>query len=392
LSTSFVSPQLAQPVDTVHDAGQPHAASSIMQKMDRVVDAMHIVHIIKHCGYGNGNVHVAVDLACMQAAQGNRVTFVSCGGTFEPLLAQYGVKHITLKQEQRSPLGMMKAVWKLATFARRERPTVLHAHMMSSAVVGWFASKVSGIPLVTTVHNSFDRHSRLMSLGKQVVAVSLAERESLRSIGYKSSRLAVVRNAPCRSPRENFMQNKGEIELRRPCILAANGLHRRKGVADLIQACSTALPGSPAWHLYLAGEGPDRQILEDEVRSLGLSERVTFLGFVPAPRTLMEQADIFVLASYADPCSLAIGEARAAGCAIVATAVGGTPEMLDFGSAGRLISPGNPSQLADALKELMQNDEVRHSLRQAAKTGSEVFDVEQAVLGYARVYRSAQNA
>ena len=63
------------------------------------------------------------------------------------------------------------------------------------------------------------------------------------------------------------------------------------------------------------------------------------MGAVPAPRVLFEQTDIFALCSYADPCSLVIGEARGAGCAIVATAVGGTPEMLEFGRAGRLVPP-----------------------------------------------------
>lgn len=353
---------------------------------------LHIVHIIKHCGYGNGNVHVAVDLACVQARQGHRVTFVSAGGTFVPLLEEYGVRHVTMAQEQNKPFGMLRTAWRLTRFVRQKRPDVLHAHMMSSAVVGYIASRLSSTPLVTTVHNSFDKHSRLMRLGDRVVAVSNAERESLCRNGYAKGRVDVVRNAPDRSPREQFMNDQQKIVLRQPCILAANGLHPRKGVSDLIQACALALPQCPDWHLYIAGEGPHSDQLKAEVQQHGLTERVTFLGFVRSPRPLMVQAEIFVLASYADPCSLAIGEARVAGCAIVATAVGGTPEMLENGKAGYLISPKSPAQLAERLMSLMLNDEARHSLQNAAKAGSETFDVEHMVSGYDRVYRGLQRA
>jgi glycosyltransferase involved in cell wall biosynthesis len=297
-----------------------------------------------------------------------------------------------LQQEQRSPLKLLWSAWRLALFSRRERPDVLHAHMMSSALVGYIASRLSDAPLVTTVHNSFDKHSGLMRLGDRVVAVSVAERSSLCKSGYDETKVDVVRNAPDHSPREAFMNNPREFTLARPCILAANGLHPRKNVSDLIEACAMLFPTFPEWHLYVAGEGPYRKQLEAEVLFYNLSRRVTFLGFVPSPRTLMTQADIFVLASSADPCSLAIGEARAAGCAIVATAVGGTPEMLDYGAAGRLVPPHQPRELAEQLASLMGHDDLRHELQRAAQHGSEVFDVEHLSEGYLRVYRKVLDA
>lgn len=357
---------------------------------------MSVVHIVKHCGYGNGNVHVAVDLACVQARAGDDVTFVSNGGTFEPLLAQYGVRHLKLEQEQNKPLSLLRSAWKLAGFARRRRPDVLHAHMMSSALIGYAASKLSGVPLVTTVHNSFDPHSRLMRLGRKVVAVSRAEEASLLTQGYSEEQLVSVMNAPFNSPREEFMRETHMKDnypvIESPCIVAANGLHRRKGVFDLITACAEVFPSQPEWKLYIAGEGPDREALEALAKSLGIAQRVIFLGFVPAPGPLLKQADIFVLASYADPCSLVIGEARGAGCAIVATSVGGTPEMLEFGRAGRLVSPGSPAELATELQILITDDKARTRLRAASLQGSEIFNVQRLLEEYATVYRAAGSA
>ena len=215
------------------------------------------------------------------------------------------------------------------------------------------------------------------------------ERNNLIARGYKPERVTVVWNAPNNSPREAFLLNGKTIPLERPCITAICQLHRRKGVFDLIEACTKLFGDFPDWRLYIAGEGPDRPALEAQVARSEFADRITFLGFVPQPGTIYQQSDIFVLASYADPGSLSIGEARAAGCAIIATAVGGTSEMLEHGAAGRLISPGNPKQLADELRALMQDPAKRAALSNAARNGSEVFDVQRLVPDYERVYRDA---
>jgi glycosyltransferase involved in cell wall biosynthesis len=350
---------------------------------------LRVVHIAKHCGYANGSVHVAVDLACLQARAGYDVLFVSGGGTFVEMLRQHGVRHITMRQDQRNPFTLLRAAIGLLAVSRRLRPTVLHAHMMGGAVIGYATSVVTGIPLVTTVHNSFDWHSILMRLGHRVVAVSKAERDHLIERGYDAQRVAVIWNAPINSPRETFMRNASDIALARPCIVAACALHRRKGVFDLIDAYATLLPDFPDWRLYIAGEGPDSDALAAQAAALGIADRVTFLGFIADPRTLYRQSDIFVLASYADPGSLSIGEARAAGCAIVATAVGGTAEMLDHGAAGRLIPPGAPQRLAAELRTLMRDPAARAALSEAAISGAEIFDVHRLVGDYERVYHEA---
>ena len=334
MDTQMLTPAQAKEVALAPNSRVRHFSGGAITTL-----SMHIVHVAKHCGYGNGSVHVAVDLACVQALAGHRVSFVSGGGTFVPMLENHGVRHITMVQRQDKPLTLVTAAARLSQFCRKERPTILHAHMMGGAVIGFAASRLVGIPLVTTVHNSFDRHSFLMRLGDRIVAVSDAERSHLIARGYGGDRVDSVWNAPAASPRDGFMHNRESFTIGRPNVMAICALHRRKGVFDIIEACRISFQEFPEWHLYIAGEGPDRQALEDQVKAEGLSGRVTFLGFVPSPKTLFEQADIFVLASYADPGSLSIGEARSAGCAIIATAVGGTPEMLEYGAAGRLSHP-----------------------------------------------------
>ena len=200
-----------------------------------------IIHVIKHCLKNNGNVHVAVDLAWVQAEAGCEVIVASGGGDFVPMLEARGVRHVTLPQAQRKPLQMAASSWKLFKLCRTFQPDVLHAHMMGAALIGWIASKLSGVPLVTTVHNSFDKHSIIMRLGKRVIAVSHAEKQMLLQKGYRADQLDVVLNASVGSPREQAFKNLTEPTVLAPCVTTVCGLHRRKGVFDLIQGLRSHL-------------------------------------------------------------------------------------------------------------------------------------------------------
>jgi glycosyltransferase involved in cell wall biosynthesis len=347
---------------------------------------MRIMHLLKHGARGNGHVHVAVDLACVQADEGHEVVFVSSGGSYDALLAAHQVQ-VTTIPESGGVRKTSQSAMALLKLTRSFRPDVMHAHMMSSAVLGFAVSKVVGAPLVTTMHNSFDRHSALMRLGKVVVAVSEAERRLLLSRGYPSRRVVTVLNGADGSPREAL--HADDIgPLARPCVVTLSGLHKRKAVGDVITAFAEVQPEFPDWHLNIIGWGPDRERLETMVAELGMNGSVHFLGPTVAPRPLLEDADIFASASLADPCPLAVAEARAAGCAIVATAVGGVPELLEHGRAGQLTPASDPPAMAAAFRGLMADPEALATWRTRAQRGAEYFTVQRMAADYSRVYRS----
>ena len=347
---------------------------------------MKIMHLLKHGVSGNGHVHVAVDLACVQADAGNEVVFASSGGSYDELLRAHNVEVATLPPAG-GVVGTGRSALALLALTRRFRPDVIHAHMMSSAVLGFGVSKIVGTPLVTTVHNSFEKHSVLMRLGQVVVAVSDAERRLLLSRGYPGKKVVTVLNGAAGSPRETLV---GEYlgPLARPCVITLSGLHRRKAVGDVIAAFAQALPTSPDWHLNVVGWGADRERLEAMVADLGLDGSVHFLGSTLTPRALLEEADVFATATLADPCPLTIGEARAAGCAIVATAVGGIPETLEHGRAGQLTPPSDPAAMATVFRTLMTDGEALRSWRSRARQGAEYFTVHRVSQDYLRVYES----
>ena len=352
------------------------------------VSRLRIVHLANHCDRG-GNVHVSVDLACVQSLQGHDVVFASSGGRYERLLEECGVRHERLVQNLRSPRTAVAAAWRLLELCRNSAIDLLHAHMMSGAVHGWLVSRLLGLPMVATVHNSFDRHSHLMRLADRVIAVSASDRSLLIDQGYPAGRVDVVLNGTIGSPRTGFAAAGGDIRLRRPCITSLCGLEKRKGVHDLIEAFCRAAPRAPDWHLYIAGDGPERGALEGQAHRSGFSGRIHFLGHVETPRAVLMLSDIFVLASYAEPFGLGILEAREAGCAVIATHVGGIVEQLGDGRFGRLVAPGDRQALAGELVTLMTDREKLMEGRKAAARGLDRFRVERMVCEYQEVYLAA---
>ena len=349
---------------------------------------MRIVHLVNHCDQGHGNAHVAVDLACVQARNGYAVAYASRGGTYLQLLSDYGVRHERIVQNRKNPVATLTALRQLLRFCCAFKPDILHAHMISGAILGYGVSKLTRIPLVNTVHNSFDFKSQAMRLGRCIVAVSSAEKELLLRRGFPHDRLHLVVNGPNGSPRESF--EPAELpEIFRPAVVTVCGLHKRKGVDYLIRAFRQAASGLPDWRLYIAGAGPDAQSLALLARELGIPERVRFLGFVNSPRQLLRRCDIFVLASLAEPGALVVSEARAAGCAIIGTSVGGIPEQLDYGRAGVLVEPANIAHLAAALKTLMSDPQRLTHAKASSMANSEQFNIDRVARDYDKVYRLA---
>jgi glycosyltransferase involved in cell wall biosynthesis len=140
-------------------------------------------------------------------------------------------------------------------------------------------------------------------------------------------------------------------------------LARAKGLPILFDALVLLARTRPDIHLTLAGDGPDRAALEALAKQLGLSSRVTFLGYrsQAGVRELLAETDVFVLASLAEGVPVVLMEAMAAGVPVVATRVAGIPELIDDGVSGLLVPPGDAQALAGAIERLLNDSALRES-------------------------------
>ena len=343
-----------------------------------------VLHLINHCGHANGNVHAAVDLACAQRAGGHEVALASAGGHYEALLSKAGVRHVRVVQNVRQPRIILEAARALAGFCREFQPDLVHAHMMSGAVIGYALSRWIGRPLVTTVHNSFDWHSRLMRLGDATIAVSQAEYDCLARAGFRRRTLHKVLNGPLQSPR--YAPDPAPAPQRERAIGCICGLHARKGVGDILAGFAAIKDEHPDWSLVIGGEGPDMEPLVALSRTLGIADRTTFLGVVKDPMPVLQMAEIFVIASLAEPFGLTVVEARRAGCAIIGTKTGGIPEILGGGRFGLLVEPNAPEQIASALRQLIGDEEFRTRLQARTSERLAMFAAPRLMSDHEAVY------
>jgi glycosyltransferase involved in cell wall biosynthesis len=144
---------------------------------------------------------------------------------------------------------------------------------------------------------------------------------------------------------------------------------------------------NPKSHLVLIGDGTLLPQLRREARVVGIEERVHFLGERNDVRECLAAADVFVLASDWEGNPLSVMEAMASGLPVIATAVGGVPELI--GNDGILVDPGDCSRFAENMKELLQDHERRLVLGNAArKRALDRFRVEQMVQAYELLYRT----
>jgi glycosyltransferase involved in cell wall biosynthesis len=334
-------------------------------------------------------MNVAVDLACLQATGGNNVFFASAGGSYVDLITEHGVSHFHLDQQWRQPIALIQAFLRLRSIVEQIRPDIVHAHMMTGAMLASATRLTNRVRLITTVHNEFQQSSILMGVGDRVIAVSTAVAEHLRRRGLPDRKIRVVRNGPLGSPRRRPSTEGTAITLARPAIMTLAGMYHRKGIGELITAFARISTEVANASLYVVGDGPDRTEFEAQARATPSADRVHFLGFCREPGPLLAQADVFVLASRKDPMPLVIAEAREAGCAIVASDVDGIPEGLDHGKAGILVPPRDPNALADAIIGLLSTPAELAAWRERACSNLGWLHVERAAVETMRVYEEA---
>jgi glycosyltransferase involved in cell wall biosynthesis len=247
------------------------------------------------------------------------------------------------------------------------RPDVIltpWAYPDGTAVVA--LGKLWGVPVVVRAMGSDINHSArqpgrrtqvrwALNQAGGVVAVSQALATTMAELGVARERISVI---PTGVDHTIFHpRDRGQARLllgfpQASVVVVAARLSAEKGLMDLLQAMKSANADVP-FHLVLVGEGRERQTLEDEVKRRGLGDRVRFDGFQMESRMPLyySAADLVCLPSHREGWPDCLMESFACGCPVVATRVGGVPEMLALSGAGLLVPPGQPTELAIALKQ-----------------------------------------
>jgi|SRR5579859_138678 len=288
----------------------------------------------------------------------------------------------------------------LGQLLRQAPPDVVHVHGWGCGddppgALSWL-SRLS-YPVVYTEHNSPDPALQRpvdqapMNLADQLIAVSRAGEAGLRQVGRAQRPITVIPYSvePVPAPAA-FSREPGFT------IVCVARLSAQKRQTDLINAMPAILARVPGARLLLAGEGPTRPELDEQVAALGLGPCVQFLGAVTRAQLpeLLAKSDVFVLPSIWEGLPVALIEALSAGKPIVATDVGGNAELVTPGQNGWLVPPGNVAALAEAVVRIATDCEAARRMGAASRSrfDSGEFAPSAVAARHLEVYQRAQDA
>jgi len=305
------------------------------------------------------------------------------------------------------PFFLLAFLLATATMVIRVRPHIIHGHwVIPTGVIGLVVSKFFGKPFVITAHggDAFSMRSGLLSRVKRFVV-----RHATAWTANTNATAQAVRTEPdgdnCHifpmgvdTGLFNSVTTEAVSKERKKRVLFIGRLVEKKGATFLLDAVAR-LPQELRAQLTvdIVGEGDQKPRLVQQAVALGIDDIVNFIGYVEnaeLPRYL-HRADLFIGPSVIDSAGDTEGqgvvflEAMACGVPVIASRVGGIAEVIEEGSSGVLVSPGDARALASAIQALLEDDEKRSSYsRRGLEVVSERFAWERVAGSFLELYRS----
>ncbi|WP_217356357.1 glycosyltransferase [Ruegeria arenilitoris] len=347
-----------------------------------------VVHAIDHLEIGGAQR--LLDVMLNEDLSADTLTVLSFGSTSDFLydrLVSKGAEVVVVENcRLLTPVSYLRVLRAL----RKLRPDALHLHLTYATIIGAVVGRWANIPMVASIHNvrtvQYDgvrgRVLRLMEtlavrmFVDRVVFVgqTAAQANEGRFPGKPMTTIdnvvepAKPSSAEARETlRSELGADPGEV-----IAISTGRLAPVKDISTMLKAFAITLKYVPRARLWICGEGQLREELEEQAERLQIGDRVQFLGGRKDVNSLLNSADIFVLSSVAEGLPLSLLEAMAAGLPVVSTTVGSVPEYVSA-SQGRLVPPGQPEALAEALAELCSDPELRSSMSANATVSAKRF-------------------
>lgn len=289
----------------------------------------------------------------------------------------------------------LKAVGQLVKLMRHHRIDLVHTHMAKADWIGGLAARLAGVPnIVSTAHGAtllsagpsraqkiFDviekityrlLHHRVISVSRATMFHLLKKKSvAAQDVLTLWNGLAQKETFPA-GHRRRFREQMGISETQ-PVILMTGRLTYPKAPDILIESTGKLISQWPDLICWIAGDGSERSKLEALIRQKKLERNVQLLGHRSDMASLLQAADLFVLSTYSEGLSLSVLEAMSAPLPVVASHVGGMPELVADGQTGLLVPAGNVDAMTEAIADLLSHPEKRNRLREAALQRSRNF-------------------
>jgi len=324
-------------------------------------------------------------------------TFVRDGGMnrFAEESAKAGLETFAIPEKRVADTAI---IGRLRRIIKDRQINMVVSHDYKATAISWLATRGLGIALVACYHGETTEDAKVrlynvvdsIMLRKmhRVIAVSQFTRNHLVSRGIREKRIVVIPNAIDASTLSDNAPIREPIVSRPILMIAAGRFSREKGLDILLDALATVKNSAPAFKLYLYGKGPEESNLRMQVENLGLTEIVEFCGFVDDIAPVFRSMDMLVMTSRSEGMPLIILEAWKERLGVIATAVGGIPEMIESGKNGILIDSPDVAKVSEALVSAMKNmDAISSYGRKGFELLRTIYNYDQQAVALATVYR-----
>jgi glycosyltransferase involved in cell wall biosynthesis len=299
-------------------------------------------------------------------------------GRCRPFLEEARQRGFEAVELQENAPHIHRAACEVAGHLTRLGADVLCCNGYKPDVIGWRAARRAGVPVIAISHGwtaatwkvRFNELIDRLVLRWMdcIVCVSAAQAERVRRAGIAPKRIEVIRNAVCTEPFDKtdplyrpLMQSWFDRP-RKHIIAAAGRLSPEKGFDQFLAAAGLMIEQNADGGFILFGDGPLRSTLQRQIAERSISGAFVLAGFRSDVQRFLPSCDVAVLSSWTEGLPVIVLEALAAGVPVVATAVGGTPEVIEDGINGFLVPPGDPAALAQRIRDALRDDSLRRGM------------------------------
>ncbi len=331
---------------------------------------------------------------------------------FKEKLTELGVRVFLIDLKRSiNPLSDIKAIFKLYRHMREGQYDIVHTHMSKAALLGSIVGRLARVPvIINTAHNLgflalknpvlkrvfwlYDKTLFFFCVDSVITVSEIVRSKIVKARILSESKAAAIVNGLDLTPFKDCTTNLSVLkstlglEGRGLIIGTVTRLVWFKGLDTFVSAASEVLKVYPDTRFVIVGDGPLREDLRRQADGLGIGESLLFLGERTDVPELLQIFDIFALSSVSEGMPISILEAMAASKPVVATSVGGVPELVADGETGSLVNSGDSSAFGDALINIIGNSALRFSMGEKGRRRLErEFDVDKMVRSTDELYR-----
>lgn len=359
-------------------------------------DKIKIVRVIGRLNVGGPAIHVVNLSAGLDPGRYEQTLVVGSESPAEGSMMDYASSrrvdpHVIPEIVTAFSLGPrdLKAVAKLYTLIRRQRPHIVHTHTAKAGFVGRLAAYLAGVPLIVHTYHGHVLHGyygtgkswmlrkmeqTLARITDRLVTVSDQVKQELAAYGVaKPEQISVIPLGFDLEPFLNSHHERGRFRQE----LALNNASRLVGIVGRIfpiknhrlflDAAARIAAQEPTARFVIVGDGVLRSALEQQAKELGIADRVVFTGWRRDLPRIYVDLDALVVSSDNEGTPVSAIEAMACGCPVVATRVGGLPDLIIDRATGRLVPPRDADALASAVVNLIHSPEAARELGRNAR-------------------------